>query len=137
MEASLQMVPRQKFLAHATLQQGQESPAALKKATGTVSTGLTVLPQPSQEDDHKALSCGPPWVLTFIQGQDCPSDSCLKLVKVIHVSIAQTQHWHLCSTDYIISQWHLPMLYSKLQASINSGEYNIQRSIDSNKAVFL
>lgn len=25
-------------------------------------------------------------------------------------SIAQTQHWHLCSTDYIISPWHLPVV---------------------------
>lgn len=137
MEASLQMVPCQQFLAHSTLQQGQESAAALKKATGTASTGLTVLPRPSQGADHEALSCGPPWVLKFIQGQDCPSDSYLKLVKVIHISIAQTQHWHLCSADYIIHQWHLPMVYSRLQASINSAESNIQRSTDSNKAVFV
>lgn len=90
MEASLQMVPCQQFLAHATLQQGQESAAALKKATGTASTGLTVLPRTSQGADHEALSCGPPWVLKFIQGQDCPSDSYLKLVK---------SHSHFHSSD--------------------------------------
>lgn len=137
MGASLQMVPCQQFLAHSTLQQWQESSAALKKATGEASAGLTVLPRPSQEDDHEALSCDPPRVLKFTQGQDCPSDSYLKLVKVIHMSIAQTQHWHLCSANCIIHQWHLPMVYSRLQASINSGEYNIQRSTDSNKAVFV
>ena len=44
--------------------------------------------------------------------------------------IAQTQHWHLWSTDDIIRQWHLQEFRPQL------GGNNNQRRSDSNKATF-
>lgn len=82
--------------------------------------------------DPRALSCGPSWAAKFMQRWGRPG---------IHV-----RKWQEPSPDTalapVLNRLHYkPMAsasgYSRLQALINSGEYNNQRRIDSDKAAFI
>lgn len=97
--------PSQPFPAHSTPQKGQLPRAALHRAAEAARTGLAALP-------HRPREVTPEPSPVDLRGQpsSCRGGAAQIVMLENGRSIAQTQHWHLCSTDYIISPWHLPVV---------------------------